>query len=161
MRCLTCFKPAESLTEKLSKEKLTIPASGLHCTLWGFNINEKNESDIVLALSAIKAQPFSIGVIGYSKFDEDSHVLVLSKPQELQGLHEKIVRTVRPFDKNPSLFDLMVEQYGLEKYNPHITISRAPIVLQQQYQGTLMPISEYYLLKKKEGKWQEIGKFSL
>ncbi len=164
MRYLTCIKPAEGLTEKLMNDpELRIPSSGIHCTLWGFNIWEKDESQIIDVLSYIKVKPFSISISRSDIFDNNSYVLILKKNEELCRLHANIVKEVRLFDKNLILFDDMVNRYGLEKYNPHITISKYFIPTKQKtdYEGLCMLISCYHLLKKKNGIWEEVSVFNL
>jgi len=163
MRYLTCFEPIKTLTERLGNESgLVLPSSGLHCTIVGFNLWEKYEGKLVEALSGLEGEPFYTKIIGHSQFDLGSHVLLLTKPEELQDLHEKVIRTVRPFDKNKELFDEMMSRYGLGQYQPHITISKTKeLELTESYDGICMHVSSYLLLKKNKGVWQKVAQYGL
>ncbi len=164
MRYLTCIKPAEELTEKLMKNpNLRTPSSSVHCTLCGFNMWEKYESQLIDVLSYIKVKPFSISISRSDIFDNNSYVLILNGDPELYQLHEKIVKEARAFDKNQHLFDDMAKRYSLNNYNPHITISKyfVPTKSETDYAGLSMLISSYYLIKKKDGAWQEVSVFNL
>ncbi len=96
-------------------------------------------------------------------FDNNSYVLILNADPELYQLHKKIVKEVRAFDKNQHLSNEMGKRYGLNNYNPHITISKyfVPTKSETDYAGWSMLISSYYLIKKKEGAWQEVSVFNL
>lgn len=164
MRYLTCFRPPEELTSKLYEEKtLKIPPSGFHCTIWGFNIYEDDENNLVEILSFINAEPFVSHVTGYKRLTDFSFALNLKRNFELHSLHKEVVRYVRPIDKSLELFDNMVKCIGNGHYNPHITISksRENPTLKKDYKGMQVPVNSYYLLKKKEGNWLEVAVFEL
>ena len=164
MRYLTCFEPSASLIERLRREpELSVPASGFHVTIWGFNIHEHDEQKVINALLNIAMHPFSVETKGHAQFDFESYALMVSKPKELIELHREVIAVARPFDKDQRLFDKMVEHYGLERYSPHITLSKSgnEPELRNDYSHVLMPISECSLLKKKDGFWKRVSTFNL
>ena len=159
MRYLAFF---EALKDKLSKEpNLVQPTSGWHCTLCRFDTNERDEAKLVNKLSELECKAFTTHVKDHEIWGK-MHVITLGKPQELQNLHESIISLVRPFYDNPVEFR-SVTQYGLERYNPHITLSKDSFVadLDEDYLKLSAQVSKYSLAKKKGGLWRIVSEFSL
>ena len=163
MRYLACFKPTDEITRMLSEESIVFPLSGVHCTIWQFNFWERDEAEVIRALSTLEGRVFTTKILEYARYDNDSNVFVLRKPRMLQTLHQEVIRALRGFDKNPSRLDERADRYGHDKYNPHITISNSPELpgLKNGYIGISMEIRGYNLLKKKEGIWMEVEGFKL
>ncbi len=63
-------------------------------------------------------------VTGYGRFDGGSYVLRLSKPPELQLLHEANLGRVKPYGEDEAQFMKMMKESGFRNYNPHRTISK-------------------------------------
>jgi len=157
MRYLACFRPTESLTSKLPKDRaLSSPSSGLHCTIWGFNMDEQDEPSLKFRLSKIRSVQYKIMTQKMACFDGGSVVLLLNCPTELYALHSDVREVTRPLDKDTTKFDAMVAEYGSEKYQPHITLSKTPIELSDKFNGIKMQIDSYEILKKKDGIWQHV-----
>ncbi len=164
MRYLTCFKPGKSLTGLLlSEPNINPPSSGIHCTVLVFNLEEKNEPNLIETLSGIKTRPFDASISKYKQFDDNSCVLTLAADPEAYQLHREIFERVITLDDRRCLFDKIGENYFLENYKPHITIAKSSVLvpLQHDYIGLSMHISDYCLLKKKDGAWQEVAVFKL
>lgn len=161
MRCHCYFQPPEDLRLRLENEPyVTPPKSGLHCTIWGFNIEREREQELIAELGDLVLKQFTVRIIGTSELT-DAYALRLNNPPELQRLHDEITRVAIRFDKDPRLFNAMLGEYGREHYNPHIQISKHRIRLKGNYTGYTMPITEFILLKREISDWQKIKTFGL
>ncbi len=175
MRCLVYLKPSEDLQRVISAyfDPSNFPKSGLHCTLWGFNIIRAEQDSLIMALSQIQANEFTLTTKDYQLFDNNSLVLRLSKTRRLQALHQAVVETSRKFDKSPDLFDEMVSRYGLEKYSPHISMGRANVISPESpkslptLKDLTFDVRKFYLAikngedKDPNSKWEEVANFNL
>lgn len=161
MRCLCYFQPPKDLCTRLEAEPYVVaPKSGLHCTIWGFNINRGSESEVANELESLILPQFSVRIRGVSRYT-DAYGFTLDKPLALQELHDEIIRIAIKYDKNSKLFRQMLSKYGRANFNPHIQISKHEIPLIGQYIDYEMLIGEYLLLKKPESDWQKVKAFKL
>ncbi len=164
MKYLTYFRPNEEFSDLILKQdQIVVPGSDLHSTISVFYMSEDNESDLIKELSRINFNSFCVQTEKFDDFDDDSLVLRLSKPNELSDLHRIVVSIVQNYVSDTSKFNKMIKQYGLDKYNPHLTISKSSSNFNRKNNhlfGRKMQISEYFLAKKDDGVWQEVHTFA-
>ena len=161
MRYITWIKPTPDLAGMINVEKFPDKQKHpLHCTLWGFYINEAQEGSVVDALNGIKEVPILNFTSGYNYF-ENKTVILLTRPDSLLRLHTSIVEIARRFDEDTEKFYYNVERFGLERYNPHITVSDSVVQLQGNYENIPNCAISYFLLKKINGIWQNAAEFKL
>lgn len=171
MRYLVCFRPESSeLLNKINLEdKVVLPSSGIHATLWGFSMDEYNEGEVIKKLGGINKSPFQTIPLATDKWINNKstktncyNVLLLKKPNTLQCLHEEVVSIARSFDRSTEEFEKMYSTYGGISYVPHLTISKAnDFEFQQDYSNLSFNIQKYFLLKKKQGLWEDVKQFNL
>ena len=177
MRYLTYVKPDQAFFSKfenlqeMCQKHIYTPSSGLHCTLWGFNLNEIDEDRIIQELEKLKPDietPLQLQTITSEMLKQEdgtySLATILDISKGLNNLHIEITKIVRNYDKSPQLFDEMFEKFGGNRYKPHITLSKKLTI--QNYDisdsgfvGHKWYVSSFFLSKKKAGRWSEIAEF--
>ena len=164
MRYLACVKPAGEVLDYI--ERLGIldpPSSGLHLTLWGFNIDQSKEIRLIEALGNIRRSPFAIYSGKFKKFGDLFTGLRTGLSFSGNGaysLHREVIGIVRDFDKKPERFDEMVQRYGLNNYSAHITVAKGDVKMPKDPRGLEMEVSSFYLLKK-DLVWKDFAEFRL
>lgn len=125
-------------------------------------MNEREEGRFVSHLEKRAFNKFNLEVVGTADFEEESKVLLLSRPPEIMALHERFVEIARWFAKSSASFEDSVRMYGLGRYSPHITVPGVgKNSLKNNYSGVRMDVPAYYLNKKKDEKWINVKSFPL
>jgi len=156
MKYLIFFKPDEMLSNLIKdQEQTTLRSAGIKTTLCTFKISEAFEDNLMYDLFRIKFESFEVETIKFDQFAEDSLVLRLSTPSELERLHENILSVARKYDSN------LDETYFGQNYNPHITFSNtskfntdSTNLLNQSFR-----VDQYFLARRTNENWVEIDSF--
>ncbi len=162
IKYLLYFEPSPELQNLIQKEEnIHLPTSGLHTTLCVWNMNTGKEQNLIEDMSSIALPPFNVKTTEYDNFDNDSLVLKLSKPKELQNLHTKIIQIVEKYTDEE--FKKIYLPYFGERYNPHLTISKSSSnfsfpkeLLDQEYL-----VQTFCLAKKLEEGYHKTQEFHL
>jgi len=157
MKYLAYFLPSEELSSKINKYKRTETSTiGIHTTLYLFHADEKEERKIIKDLEKIRFKNFDVITTSLDNFGEDITVLRLSKPKELQILHEGIIRTCNPYS-----FGEQSPYFG-ENYNPHISLSKnsnRENTIFEDLLGISYSLHSFNLAKKSEGIFKKVAEF--
>lgn len=155
------FEPEKELSDLILKQNdVSLPGSGLHASICFFYMGPKHENKLISDLSKISFQSFQVRTTEFEDFDKDSLVLKLTKPDELQNLHEKIVTFAERYADES--FQEIKEKYFGKNYNPHITIAKSSSNFgrnSNELIGHKNTIRKYSLLKRVGDGFENLSDF--
>jgi len=165
---LIYFKPSEYLEARLNNFRKGLARSGgmeykgkdlLHATLFKAKFSEKYENNILEELMDTERKMFAPRIIEMDLFAYNSLVVRLEKHENLQQLHEGIIRSIKPYTEEdlPGWFG--------KDYAPHITLCKSmhgtvpEIPKELEHYSWL--VSELFIAKKVDDVWHPFMDFSL
>jgi 2'-5' RNA ligase len=162
MKYLAFIKPSKEVIETITaRNDVTENWSDLHITLSFFYMDKTYQERLQERLEHIKFQPFAVRTEAYDVFDKDTRVIRVSKPPELQELHERIIEVVSPYVENWKEHEERVRKYCLMNYQPHITIADSRDVFDSNNSDMLNLefIVDEFRVHRKNSFWHEVHRF--
>ena len=165
---LIYFNPSVYLEERLNAFRKGLARSDgieykagdfLHATLFKAKFSEKDEKKLFEVVLDTERSVFAPRVKEMDLFAQNSLVIKLEKPEELQELHEEIIRVLMPFmqEELPGWFG--------KGYVPHITLCKSMHgsvpKIPRELENYSWLVDEFYIAKKVDGAWQPFMDFGL
>tara|TARA_Y100000310_G_scaffold153901_1_gene153465 strand:- start:28851 stop:29414 length:564 start_codon:yes stop_codon:yes gene_type:complete len=187
MKYITYIKPpkeliqfSEDFTNKYANRIRHNTILGLHCTLRVGRFDKKFESRMYDVLKEIEFEPFNISLDGMVElFHPDAVVMKVSKDNNVQTLHQKILDKLEPYhnrEEHDSTVDgfndsndrsEVIAKYSspfvAEFYEPHITLCymhEPHLPNLSRFKGLTWKVDGFHFARK-EDTWHHIGTIKL